>query len=152
MIIKVQTEDFDAGQEVRALTGNRTDVGAVVTFTGLVRGDEGTRLTLEHYAGMTEKELAAIAGEATRRWTLQDLLVIHRFGTLKPGDQIVLVATLAARRRDAFEAAEFLMDWLKTRAPFWKKEEGAGEAGWVEARAEDEAATDRWAERRGEKD
>lgn len=144
MIIKVQTEDFDAGHEIRALTSDRTDVGAVVTFTGLVRGDEGATLTLEHYAGMTEKELAAIAEEAASRWTLQDLLIIHRFGVLKPGEQIVLVATLAVHRRDAFQAAEFLMDWLKTKAPFWKKEETADNTQWVEARADDEAAAGRW--------
>ncbi len=147
MIIKVQPQDFDAAAEVRALIGGRTDVGAVVTFTGLMRGEDGASLTLEHYAGMTEKELTTIAGEAARRWSLLDLLVIHRHGRLSPGDQIVLVATLSAHRRDAFAAAEFLMDWLKTRAPFWKKEEVAGESGWVEARAEDGAAADRWGEK-----
>ena len=147
MIIKVQTEDFDVAEEVRALTGGRTDVGAVVTFSGLVRGDEGTTLTLEHYAGMTEKELSAIAEEATQRWNLQDLLVIHRYGTLAPGEQIMMVATLSAHRRDAFEAAEFLMDWLKTKAPFWKKEDSGEATRWVEARADDEAASERWAEK-----
>lgn len=147
MIIKVQPQDFDAAAEVRALIGGRTDVGAVVTFTGLMRGEDGASLTLEHYAGMTEKELTAIAGEAARRWSLLDLLVIHRHGRLSPGDQIVLVATLSTHRRDAFAAAEFLMDWLKTKAPLWKKEEVAGETGWVEARAEDAAAADRWGEK-----
>lgn len=147
MIIKIQTEDFDAAQEVRALTGGRTDVGAIVTFAGLVRGGDNTTLTLEHYAGMTEKELSAIAEEATQRWNLQDLLVIHRYGTLAPGEQIVLVATLSAHRRDAFEAAEFLMDWLKIKAPFWKKEDSGGATRWVEARADDEAAGERWAKK-----
>lgn len=150
MIVKVQTEDFDAATEVRALIGARTDVGAVVTFTGLMRGNEGATLMLEHYAGMTEKELAAIADEAARRWPLTDLLIIHRHGTLKPGEQIVLVVTLAAHRGDAFAAAEFLMDWLKTRAPFWKKEEAGGEtpgeAKWVESRADDNTAAERWEE------
>lgn len=144
MIIKVQSEDFDAAAEVRELTGGRSDVGAVVTFTGLVRGGDSTTLTLEHYAGMTEKELTAIAEEAAGRWALLDLLVIHRYGELKAGEQIVLVATLSAHRSDAFEAANFLMDRLKTRAPFWKKEESGSDAGWVEARAEDTAATERW--------
>ncbi len=151
MTVKVQTDDFDAAAEVRALIGTRTDVGAVVTFTGLMRGDEGATLTLEHYAGMTEKELAAIADEAAGRWPLIDLLVIHRYGKLKPGEQIVLVATLAAHRGDAFAAAEFLMDWLKTRAPFWKKEEAGGEdpgeAKWVEARTGDDTAAERWEEK-----
>ena len=150
MIVKVQTEDFDAATEVRALIGARTDVGAVVTFTGLMRGNEGATLMLEHYAGMTEKELAAIADEAARRWPLTDLLIIHRHGTLKPGEQIVLVVTLAAHRGDAFAAAEFLMDWLKTRAPFWKTEEAGGEtpgeAKWVESRADDNTAAERWEE------
>lgn len=144
MIIKVQTEDFDATAEVKALIGARTDVGAVVTFTGLMRGSAGAVLTLEHYAGMTEKELTAIGEEAAGRWPLIDLLVIHRYGRLEPGDQIVLVATLAAHRGDAFAAAEFLMDWLKTKAPLWKKEEAGGEAEWVEARADDDRATERW--------
>lgn len=152
MIIKVQIEDFDAAGEVRALIGGRTDVGAAVTFTGLVRGTDGDTLTLEHYAAMTEKELAAIAGEAMGRWSLIDLLVIHRHGTLKPGEQIVMVATLSAHRGDAFAAAEFLMDWLKTRAPFWKKEQtggqAAGEAKWVEARAGDDIAAARWKEKK----
>ncbi|MCH8861216.1 MAG: molybdenum cofactor biosynthesis protein MoaE [Proteobacteria bacterium] len=151
MIVKVQAEDFDAAAEIRTLIGGRTDVGAVVTFTGLMRGGEGATLTLEHYAGMSEKELTTIAEEAAHRWPLTDLLIIHRHGTLNPGDQIVLVATLAAHRGDAFAAAEFLMDWLKTRAPFWKKEEAGGktpgEAKWVEARADDEKAAERWEEK-----
>lgn len=148
MIIKVQQEDFDAAAEVRALAGGHQDVGAIVTFTGLVRGGDGATLTLEHYAAMTDKELTAIAGDAAARWPLIDLAIIHRYGPLKAGEQIVLVVTLAAHRRDAFEAAEFLIDWLKTKAPFWKKEDAGGEtpgeAKWVEARAEDNAAAERW--------
>ncbi len=150
-MIRLQTEDFDVSAEVRGLTDGRTDVGAVVTFTGLVRdlaGDAAiSSMTLEHYPAMAEKELSEIEAEAHRRWTLLDSLIIHRHGTLKPGDQIVLVVTASAHREDAFLAAQFLMDWLKTKAPFWKKE--ATEAGdkWVAARGEDDAAADRWDKR-----
>jgi molybdopterin synthase catalytic subunit len=147
--VHVQHEDFDVGAEVRALTAGRTDVGAVVTFTGVVRSEnEGKSLqamTLEHYPGMTESELARVEAEAARRWPLQASLIVHRVGTLEPGDNIVLVVTASAHRQAAFDAASFLMDYLKTRAPFWKKEIGAdGGAQWVEARDSDEEAAGRW--------
>jgi molybdopterin synthase catalytic subunit len=149
--VRVQKEDFDVGAEVRRLTAGRTDVGAVVTFTGTVRGESGggalTSMTLEHYPGMTEAELAAVEAEAIRRWPLQASLIVHRIGRLVPGDNIVLVATASAHREAAFAAAEFLMDYLKTRAPFWKKEQsvGGGER-WVESRDCDEQAAERWGE------
>lgn len=134
----VQAEPFDAAAVTAALTAGRTDIGALVTFTGLVRD---TQLTLEHYPAMTERQLAAIAAEAWARWSLLGGTVIHRHGTLAPGDPIVLVAIASAHRAAAFEAAEFLMDWLKTRAPFWKHEAGAG---WVAAKASDDRAAARW--------
>ena len=136
-MIRVQTEDFDVSNEIAALTKGRSDIGAVVTFSGLVRD---VTLTLEHYPGMTERELGKIEAEARERWKLQDVSIIHRVGELAPGDNIVLVITASAHRRDAFEAAEFLMDYLKTRAPFWKRE---GE-NWVEAKASDDKAAERW--------
>ncbi|QXQ07986.1 molybdenum cofactor biosynthesis protein MoaE [Sphingosinicellaceae bacterium] len=136
--VRVQVEPFDLGFEAAALTAGRTDIGAVVTFTGLVRD---VALTLEHYPGMTEAQLRAVADEADARWPLLGGTVIHRYGTLTPGDPIVLVAVAASHRAAAFEAADFLMDWLKTRAPFWKHEAGAG---WVEAKASDDAAAARW--------
>jgi molybdopterin synthase catalytic subunit len=147
--VRVQREDFDAGAEVKALTAGRTDIGAVVTFTGVVRrenaGDALEAMTLEHYPGMTEAELQRVEGEAARRWPLQASLVVHRVGRLVPGDNIVLVVTASAHRQAAFDAAAFLMDYLKTRAPFWKKEVGAdGAETWVEAREADEAAAGRW--------
>lgn len=150
MPIRVQHEPFDAAEETAALTAGRTDIGAVVTFTGLVRGEAGGRplaaMTLEHYPGMTEAELARIEAEAMGRWRLDGVTIIHRYGRLEPGDPIVLVATASRHRRDAFEAAEFLMDFLKTRAPFWKKETGAdGSGDWVDARDSDAAAEARWA-------
>ncbi|KAB2911972.1 MAG: molybdopterin synthase catalytic subunit MoaE [Hyphomicrobiaceae bacterium] len=149
MSVRVQVEDFDIGAEVRALTAGHADIGAVVTFTGTVRGESGgkplSRMTLEHYPGMTEREIARIEAEAHTRWPLQASLIIHRVGTLRPGDNIVLVVTASAHRHAAFAAAEFLMDYLKTRAPFWKKEEDAGGAGaWVDARESDDHATRRW--------
>lgn len=149
MAVRVQREDFDVGTEIRALTGARTDIGAVVTFTGLVRdetkGGAVTAMTLEHYPGMTEAELQRVEEEARVRWPLMASLVIHRHGELAPGERIVLVITASAHRRAAFEAAEFLMDYLKTRAPFWKKEAGPrGMDQWVDARDSDEAALDRW--------
>jgi molybdopterin synthase catalytic subunit len=127
----------------------RTDLGAIVTFTGLVRGEVAGRqlvaMTLEHYAGMTQTELQRIESEAEARWPLAGSLIVHRFGRLLPGDRIVLVATASAHRRAAFEAAEFLMDYLKTSAPFWKKEETVGgSAGWVSASDEDDSARERW--------
>lgn len=148
-MIRVQSEDFDIGQEVRALTAGRTDVGAIVTFTGTVRGETKgggiVAMTLEHYPGMTEEQLASVEAEAQARWPLQDSLIIHRYGRLVPGDNIVLVVTLSAHRHAAFEAAEFLMDYLKSRAPFWKKEEAAdGSGDWVDARDSDDAAIARW--------
>jgi molybdopterin synthase catalytic subunit len=147
--VRVQTEDFDVAAETEKLLGSRTDVGAVVTFTGRVRGsDEGREiaaLTLEHYPDMTEAEMARIEAEAQARWSLQASLVVHRVGELKAGENIVLVITAAAHREAAFEAAGFLMDYLKTRAPFWKKETtSTGESGWVDAREQDNTAAKRW--------
>ncbi|HEV2602542.1 MAG TPA: molybdenum cofactor biosynthesis protein MoaE [Microvirga sp.] len=146
--IHVQAEDFDVAAEIAALSRGRRDIGAVTTFTGLCR-DEGGRLAaleLEHYAGMAEAELARVAGEAAARWPLQGATVIHRFGKIRPGENIVLVVTASAHRRAAFEAAEFLMDYLKTRAPFWKREHLLdGSTGtWVEAKDTDDAAAERW--------
>ena len=140
----------DVGTELERLRAGRTDVGAAVSFTGYVRdtaaGRPITEMTLEHYPVMAEAELSRILGEARARWPLQDALVIHRFGRLAPGDRIVLVVTLSAHRQAAFEAAEFLMDYLKTRAPFWKKETGIdGAGGWVDARDVDDRAAERWA-------
>lgn len=147
--MRVQIEDFDIGAEVARLTAGRTDIGAVVTFTGIVRAENDGKalaaMTLEHYPGMTEAELAGVEAEAQRRWPLQASLVVHRVGTLKPGDNIVLVVTASAHRQAAFAAAEFLMDYLKTRAPFWKKEQSSdGGARWVEARDSDDRAAERW--------
>lgn len=145
-MIRVQTEDFDVGQEIRALTEGRTDIGAVVTFTGHVRsdGDEFISMTLEHYPGMTNKELARIESEAVARWNLQASTIVHRYGRLLAGEQIVLVITASSHRHDAFEAASFLMDYLKTKAPFWKLEETSDGEAWVEARESDDKAADRW--------
>ena len=147
MRISVQEEPFDLGAEARAFAGGRRDMGAVVTFTGVVRDDPAQpleRMVIEHYPGMTEKALTEIAEQALTRWHLGDLLIIHRFGTMVPGEQIMMVATAARHRKDAFEAAELLMDYLKSRAPFWKKEHRAEGAGWVAARDEDEDALGRW--------
>ena len=145
MIIRVQEDDFDAAREARLLTAGKTHIGAVVSFTGLVRGDKGLKsMTLEHYPGMTEKQLEDIACETTSRWPIDEVLIIHRYGALKPGDQIVLVITASKSRRDAFDAANFLMDWLKTKAPFWKQEVGEDGKVWVEAKASDDAAADKW--------
>ena len=148
MPIRVQHEDFDVGTETRALLSGRTDIGAVVTFTGVVRvGSTETPLasmTLEHYPGMTERELARVEQEATTRWPLQASLIIHRIGKLQPGENIVLVITASAHRTAAFEAAEFLMDYLKTRAPFWKRETTSKGEHWVEARSSDDASAEKW--------
>lgn len=145
MRVRVQAEPFDFGAECGAFAAGRTDAGAVVTFAGLVRDDGGlARMELEHYPGMTERALEAIADEATRRWALRDCLVIHRHGPMVPGETIMMVATAAPHRADAFAAAEFLMDYLKSRAPFWKKEFGRDGAAWVAAKDTDEAALDRW--------
>lgn len=145
MSVRVQREDFDLGAEVARLTAGRTDIGAVVTFTGTVRGEGTAAMALEHFPGMTEEELARVEAQAAARWPIKASLVVHRIGTLRPGDNIVLVVTASAHRQAAFEAAEFLMDYLKTRAPFWKKELAAdGSERWVEARASDELAAERW--------
>ena len=147
-MIRVQSEDFDIGAEVDRLTQGRTDLGAVVTFTGCVRDHAGgkqiSEMTLEHYPGMTEQELARIETQARERWPLQDCLIVHRYGALKPGDRIVLVVTASPHRRAAFEAAEFLMDYLKTSAPFWKRESGPDGTQWVDARESDDKALKRW--------
>jgi molybdopterin synthase catalytic subunit len=154
MTIRLQREDFDAGAEVAALTRGRGDIGAVVTFTGICRGAEDgepiAALTLEHYPDMAEAEIARHVAEAERRWALLGVAVIHRYGRLTPGDNIVLVATASSHRQDAFAAAEFLMDYLKTRAPFWKQVERGGAADWVEAKQTDDARAERWTTRRGE--
>ena len=148
MAVRVQREDFDLGAEVKALTAGRDDIGALVTFSGLVRGTaQGAKITsmeLEHYPGMTEKALADIEAQAVDRWSLQASLIIHRFGPMNPGEQIMMVATAAPHRQDAFAAAEFLMDYLKSRAPFWKKEATADGGQWVDAREADEEALKRW--------
>jgi molybdopterin synthase catalytic subunit len=149
MAVRIQAADFDIGREIATLTANRTDIGAIVTFTGTVRGDAKGRpiqsMTLEHYPGMTEQELANIEAEADARWPLQASLIIHRFGELKPGDNIVLVITASPHRQAAFDAASFLMDYLKTRAPFWKKETDLSGAGtWVDARDADDVALQKW--------
>jgi len=147
-IVRVQAEDFDVGRELEALTGGRADVGAVASFIGLVRdvndGQSIRGMTLEHYPGMTEKALANICAQAGERWNLIDTLVIHRVGALAPGDRIVLVGVSGTHRGDAFAACEFIMDYLKTRAPFWKREETPEGARWVEAREADESAARRW--------
>jgi molybdopterin synthase catalytic subunit len=153
-MIRVQHDDFDTGAEIRALTAGRDDIGAIVTFTGTVRGGAGDKaiaaMTLEHYPGMTERELERIEAEAVSRWALDACLIVHRHGRLLPGDNIVLVITASARRQAAFDAAQFLMDYLKTSAPFWKKEEMAeGAERWVEARAADDDAAGRWAAKAG---
>jgi molybdopterin synthase catalytic subunit len=145
-MIRVQTEDFEPGVEIARF--QREDAGAIVSFVGIVRGEShGEKLvsmTLEHFPGMTERELERIAVEARSRWLLSGVSVVHRVGELKPGDRIVLVVTAAAHRRAAFEAAEFLMDYLKTNAPFWKHERRASGVYWVEARASDDEAAARW--------
>lgn len=146
MVVRVQLEDFNLGQELDHLRAGRTDIGALVSFTGLVRDDTGdlTALELEHYPGMTQAALAEIEAEAQRRWALNDSLIIHRYGALKPGEQIMMVAAAAPHRKAAFEAADYLMDFLKSRAPFWKKEHGVEGAKWVDAKEDDEAALKRW--------
>lgn len=146
--VRVQREDFDPGAELGRLGSGRNDIGAVVSFTGLVRDQaDGTavqRMTLEHYPGMTERQLEAIVADAERRWPLSACLVIHRFGPLEAGDRIVFVAVASAHRQAAFDACAFLIDWLKTKAPFWKLEEGPAGRRWVEAKDSDDAAAARW--------
>jgi molybdopterin synthase catalytic subunit len=145
-LIRVQQEDFDIGAEIARLRAGRSDIGAIVSFTGTVRDQQGdvTEMTLEHYPGMTEAELQRIEAEARARWKLQEILIVHRYGTLKPGDNIMLVVTASEHRAAAFEAAKFMMDYLKTGAPFWKRESGPGGGRWVEASAGDNAAATRW--------
>jgi molybdopterin synthase catalytic subunit len=146
--VRVQTADFDIGAEIAAMRRGNPKVGAVASFVGVVRdlndGGQVAEMTLEHYPGMTEKALEKIVAEARSRWEIYDALVVHRVGTLKPSDQIVLVVVTGAHRGEAFEACEFLMDYLKTRAPFWKKEATPEGSRWVDARESDDAAADRW--------
>ena len=143
MAVRVQAEDFDLGVEAAALRG-AGDAGALVTFSGVVRGGDVSAMTLEHYPGMTEAALAEIEAEAQERWPLTATLIIHRIGRLAPGEQIMMVAAASRHRAAAFEAAEFLMDYLKSRAPFWKREVTDTGATWVDAREEDEEALTRW--------
>jgi molybdopterin synthase catalytic subunit len=147
-VIRVQREDFDVGAELAALTRGNTGIGGVTSFVGLVRDVAGDRrvaaMTLEHYPGMTERELQAIEDEARRRWPLDAVLIIHRYGRLEPGERIVLVATASAHREAAFASCHFLVDWLKTKAPFWKLEETPEGARWVDAQAGDDDAAKRW--------
>ncbi|TIW27555.1 MAG: molybdenum cofactor biosynthesis protein MoaE [Mesorhizobium sp.] len=146
--IRIQREEFDVAAEIAGLTKGRADIGAVVTFSGLCRDEQGrlAALELEHYPGMAEAEIGRIATEAVQRWPLQGLTVIHRHGKVRPGENIVLVVAASAHRQAAFEAANFLMDYLKSRAPFWKKEHhaDASEGGWVEAKEADDEAAERW--------
>lgn len=147
-MIRVQQQPFDAGLELRTLKAGRTDIGGTVMFLGTVRdlsgGQDVQAMTLEHYPGMTEKALEEIEAEANRRWPLDGSLVIHRYGRLEPGEDIVLVITASAHREAAFEACHFLIDWLKTKAPFWKLEEGEEGASWVAAKDSDDNAARRW--------
>lgn len=147
-MIRVQQQAFDPGRELAALTRGRVDLGGTVMFLGSVREFSGSgsisAMTLEHYPGMTERALAEIEQEALRRWPIEASLIIHRYGRLEPGEDIVLVITASAHREAAFEACHFLIDWLKTKAPFWKLEESASGASWVAARDSDEAAARRW--------
>jgi molybdopterin synthase catalytic subunit len=148
MPVRIQALDFDAGAEIAALRRGNPKIGAVASFIGLCRdandGDAVTKMTLEHYPGMTEKALENIIAEAKRRWDVMEVLVVHRVGELEPTDQIVLVVVAGAHRGEAFAACEFIMDYLKTRAPFWKKEETPRGARWVEARSSDDEAAERW--------
>jgi molybdopterin synthase catalytic subunit len=148
MTVRIQTEDFDAGAEIAALRRGNPKIGAVASFIGVVRdvndGDAVGEMTLEHYPGMTEKSIEEIVTLAKGRWSVMDALVIHRVGTLKPTAQIVLVIVTSGHRGDAFAACEFIMDYLKTRAPFWKKEQAGAGARWVEARESDDIAAGRW--------
>ena len=147
-MIRVQEEDFNVGTEIQSMTDGKIDVGALACFVGLVRdvaGDDHIEsMTLEHYPGMTERQLEKLEAEARQRWPLNEVLVVHRYGTLMPGDRIVLVATASPHREAALAACQFLIDWLKTDAPFWKSEETPAGERWVAARAEDDAARKRW--------
>lgn len=148
MPVRIQSEDFDAGHEIATLRRGNPQIGAIASFIGVVRdtndGERVAEMTLEHYPGMTEKSIAGIIEQAKSRWSIFDTLVVHRVGRLKPLDQIVLVVVTGAHRGDAFAACEFVMDYLKTRAPFWKKEQTQGGTRWVEARASDDIAAERW--------
>ena len=144
-MIRVQRDAFDAGREIAALTAGNTRIGGVASFVGLVRDPGGLRaMTLEHYPGMTERQLERIDAEAHRRWPLEASLIVHRYGRLEPGEPIVLTITASAHRQAAFDSCNFLMDWLKTEAPFWKREEGGDGERWVAARAADDNARERW--------
>jgi molybdopterin synthase catalytic subunit len=145
-MLRVQSEPFDPGAELSAFAQGRADIGAVVSFTGIVRDTDGTleAMEIEHYPGMTERAIGKIMDEARARWDLSDVLVIHRYGPLKPGEVIMMVATASAHRAAAFSSADFLMDYLKSRAPFWKKEARGDGTNWVAAKDEDETALDRW--------
>lgn len=151
MAVIVQAEPFDCGAEMSKFTAGRRDVGAVASFVGLVRERDGDAsidaMTLEHYPGMTEKQLAKIEADARSRWPLQDCLIIHRFGRMEPGEPIVMVLTASPHRAAALDACEFLIDFLKTQAPFWKVEEVGGDERWVDAKASDDLATERWSNR-----
>jgi molybdopterin synthase catalytic subunit len=146
--VRIQAQDFDIAAEIARLTAGRADIGAIVTFSGLCRDEEGrlAALELEHYPGMAEAEIGRIAAEAAKRWPLQGLTAIHRYGRIAPGENIVLVVAVSSHRQAAFEAANFLMDYLKSRAPFWKKEHrvDGSEGGWVEAKESDDEAAARW--------
>ena len=148
MTVRIQSEDFDAGAEMAAMRKGNPAIGALASFVGVVRnaneGDSVSEMTLEHYPGMTERSIEEIVQQARGRWNVIDALVVHRIGTLKPTDQIVLVIVASSHRGDAFAACEFIMDYLKTRAPFWKKEQTAEGERWVDARATDDIAAERW--------
>ncbi|MDA0990880.1 MAG: molybdenum cofactor biosynthesis protein MoaE [Verrucomicrobia bacterium] len=147
-MIKVQREDFDIGGEISRMTQDNTAIGGLSCFVGLVRDiaedSRITSMTLEHYPGMTERQLETLEAEARQRWSLQDVLIVHRYGKLLPGDRIVLVVTASAHREASLQSCEFLIDWLKTKAPFWKLEDTESGTKWVAARKEDDAAADRW--------
>ena len=147
-MIRVQTEDFDIGGEISRMAAGNTEIGGLASFVGLVRDyagdDKISSMTLEHYPGMTEKQLAKLEAEARDRWELQDVLIVHRYGTLNPGDRIVLVVTASAHREASLESCQFLIDWLKTKAPFWKLEDRESGAQWVESRNEDSVSADKW--------
>ena len=144
MAVRVQAEDFDPGRELALLAASDNGAGAVASFLGLVRGDDIQAMTLQHYPGMTERQLRAIEEQARSRWPLLDVIIIHRFGRLLPGQNIVFVGVASRHRAAAFAACEFLMDWLKTRAPFWKLEETAAGQHWVEAKGDDDERAERW--------
>lgn len=153
IVVRLQRETFDTSAEAAELTRGRTDIGAVVTFTGICRGIEDgepiAALTLEHFPGMAEAEIKRHVAEACERWPLMGVLVIHRYGRIMPGENIMMVATVSSHRESAFTAAEFLMDYLKTRAPFWKQVEKADGKTWVDAKVTDDAAAERWSEPSG---